>query len=323
MRYVTRRHNSCLAPRLVGLGVLLSALAITVRPANSQVVTPTQARQINNDLANNAVAAVEVFSAGKLVATGSFDYDNTATPDVKFHTYKLPLSHMLGARSNSVRPFLEGYLGYFDLNQPLSTLNPSWGSLEVLSGTATLGGGVEVDLEDWATLVPRLQFAYSHVEMTLEGLPPSPLDQILASWRADALTVLPSLELRAHRTWGRWDVLFSSHYSYLRVMGIDDSSDLIELDSETHLWRNEISTRFHSPWRTFGLPLDFGALFARHDVEGQIRQSDFVSHFYEARGTVFWKLPSRFEPVSEISLSGAYYFQGPLTGYSVGLSLAF
>jgi hypothetical protein len=159
--------------------------------------------------------------------------------------------------------------------------------------------------------------------MTLDGTPPPPYDTILASWRADALAFLPSLELRAHHTWGRWDVLFSSHYSYIRVVGIDDTSALIKLDSETHLWRNEVSTRFHSPWRTFGLPLDFGALFARHDVGGQIRQSDFVTHFYEARGTVYWKLPARFEPVSEVSFSGAYYFYGPLSGYSIGLSLGF
>lgn len=302
---------------------VLAALGATLSFSRAQTIAPTDAQRINNDLANNAVAAVEVFSAGKLVAAGSFEYDNTTSPDVEFHTYKLPLSHTFGAPTNSVRPFLEGYLGYFDLSQRLSALNPTWGSLEVLSGTATLGGGVEADVNDWLTVVPRLQFAYSHVEMTLDGTPPPPYDTLLASWRADALAFLPSLELRAHRTWGRWDVLFSSHYTYIRVTGIDDTSALIKLDSETHLWRNEISTRFNSPWRTFGLPLDFGALLARHDVEGQIRQSDFVSHFYEVRGTVFWELPQRFEPVSEISFSGAYYFQGPLSGYSIGLSLGF
>jgi hypothetical protein len=288
-----------------------------------QTMNPTEVREINNDLANNAVAAIEIFSAGKMVAAGTFVYDNPSSPDVEFSTLKLPLSHRFGSESNSVRPFFEGYLGYFDMAQRLSDANASWGSYEVQSGTITLGGGAELDLNDWLMLVPRLQFAYSHVEMRLEGNPPPPYDTLLTAWRADALGVIPSLELRAHRRWGRWDVLASSHYSYIRVLGIDDTSALIKLDSETHVWRNEVSAHFHSPWKTFGLPLEFAGLFARHDLAGQIRQSDFVAHFYEIRGTVFGLLPRKIGPIEQVSFSGAYYFNGPFTGYSIGLSLGF
>jgi hypothetical protein len=303
------------------VGGLLLLLSASV--GRAQTVTPTEARQINNDVANNAVAAVEIFSAGKMVATGKFEYDSLDRPDLEFSTLKLPLSHTFGSPTNSVRPFLEGYLGYFDLSEQINAQNVGWGVLEVESGTITFGGGVELDLRDWLTLVPRLQFAYSHVEMDHKGMPPPPFDVLLASWRADALTILPSLELRAHRRWGRWDVLAASHYSYLRVVGIDDTSSVIELDSETHVWRNELSTRFHSPWKTLGLPLDFGALFARHDIAGQLRQSKVITHFYEVRGTVFVPLAARVGPVSEVSLSGAYYFNDPFSGYSLGLSLGF
>ena len=280
-------------------------------------------RSLNNDLANNAVAAVEVFSAGNSVSAGSFHYDNTASPDVDFSTLKLPLSHHFGSSSNSVRPFLEGYLGYFELEQGLSLSNPDWGSLKVRSGTLTAGGGIDWDISEWLTATPRMQFAYSHVQFKLDGALPPPLDVLLESWKADALTVLPSLELKAHRTWGRWDVALASRYTYLRVLGLHDTSPLIELDSETHVWRNELSGRFHSPWKTLGLPLDFGGLIARHDVAGQVRQSDFVEHFYEVRATIYGKLPKKYHPVTEVSLSGAHYFNGPLTGYSIGLGLGF
>jgi hypothetical protein len=303
---------------LCGLMLLASAVA-----ARAQTVTAAQAREINNDVANNAVAAIEIFSAGKMVATGQFEYESPDRPDLEFSTFKLPGSLMFGSPSNSVRPFLEGYLGYFDLSEQVNEQNVGWGVLEVQSGTVTFGGGVELDLTDWLMLVPRLQFAYSHVEMQHKGTPPPPFDTILMSWRADALTTLPSLELRAHQRWGRWGVLASSHYSYLRVVGIDDTSEFIKLDSETHVWRNEISTRYHSPWRTLGMPLDFGALFARHDIAGQLRQSKVITHFYEVRGTVFAPLVKRVGPVSEVSFSGAYYFNEPFSGYSLGLSLAF
>lgn len=302
-------------------GSVLACLLVGMT-ADAQVNIETY-RKLNNDLANNAVSAVEVFSAGKAVSAGSFTYDNATSPDVEFSTLKLPLSHSFGASSNSVRPFLEGYLGYFSLKQGLSLSNPEWGSLKVRSGTLTAGGGVEWDANEWLTCAPRMQFAYSHVRLRLDGTPPPPLDALIESWNADALTVLPSLELTAHRSWGRWDVALRSHYTYLRVLGIHDTSPYIDLDSETHVWRNELSGRFHSPWKTLGLPLDFGALFARHDVAGQIRQSDFVEHFYEIRATIFGKLPEKFHPVAEVSLSGAYYFTGPLTGYSIGLSLGF
>ena len=306
------------------LGCIVGALLLLpAMPGAAQTMPATLVREINNDIANNAVSAIEVFSAGKMVSAGTFVYDNPTSPDVEFSTLKLPLSHSFGSKTNAVRLFFEGYVGYFDLSQRLSETNASWGSYEVQSGTATLGGGVEVDVTDWLMLAPRLQLAYSHVEMRLEGDPPPPYDTLLTSWRADALAVIPSLELRAHRRWGRWDVAASSHYSYIRVLGIDDTSAFIKLDSETHVWRNEIGALFHSPWKTFKVPLDFGALFARHDIAGQIRQSDFVSYFYEVRGTIIGRLPKKIGPVEELSFSGAYYFNGPFTGYSLGLSLGF
>jgi hypothetical protein len=302
--------------------LLVAGLLLTGTVALAQAL-PEPYRELNNNLANNAVSAVEVFSAGKIVATGNFTYDNPDTPDVTFSTFKLPGSYQFSDATNSVRLFVEGYLGYFKLDQDLNETDPTWGSLDVQSGTATLGVGVGCDLNDWLTITPRMQFAYSHVELHLRGNPPPPINSIIASWGADALTLLPSLDLIAHRRLGLWDVAFNTRYTYIRSLGLHDTSSLISIDSETHLWRNEISTRFHTPRKTLGLPLDYGALFARHDLTGQLRQSGFVSYFYEARLTIFSPLPKKLRPLTGAALTGATYFNGPLSGYSIGVSLDF
>jgi len=65
------------------------------------------------------------------------------------------------------------------------------------------------------------------------------------------------------------------------------------------------------------------AAIARHDLWGQIRRSDFVEHFYAARLGITLLLPPWERPVRELDFSAAYYFQGPLTGYSFGVSLDF
>ena len=52
-----------------------------------------EARRINNDLANDAVNAVEVISTAYTIATGVFQYDNTGPDDVADHG----LAHHLAA----------------------------------------------------------------------------------------------------------------------------------------------------------------------------------------------------------------------------------
>jgi hypothetical protein len=106
-------------------------------------------------------------------------------------------------------------------------------------------------------------------------------------------------------------------------LGLADTSPLIDLDSASQVWRNEVSARYRSPWILLSLPVDLFSLFARYDLGGQIRRSDFVEHFYEARLGVNLFVPKWANPVREVSLSGAYYFAGPLTGYSIGFALDF
>ncbi len=59
-----------------------------------------QHSHLEQHLANDAVSAIEVFSAGNTIATGTFNYDNTGTPDVEFSTFKLPLSYAFGSPTN-------------------------------------------------------------------------------------------------------------------------------------------------------------------------------------------------------------------------------
>jgi len=282
-------------------------------------------QEFNNNLANDAVSAVEVFSAANIIATGSFQYDNPGEEDVEFYTYKLPASYKFGSPTNRFRPFIGAYVGYFDLKQDVTGFGPPTGNLRVQSWTGTAGGGVEWRINDWLSVSPGLMLAYSHAWQNFDrAVPPTdPTAGLLVEWEANALTLLPSIEANAAWTFGRWELGVNSRYTYIRVFGLSDNSPLIDLDSESQVWRNEISARYRSPWELFTMPVGVFSTFSRHDLAGQIQHSDFVEHFYEARLGMTFLLPHWAKPVSELEFSGAYYFEGPFTGYSLGLALSF
>jgi hypothetical protein len=293
-------------------------------PAHAQL-PPSVAYQLNNDLANDAVSAIEVFSAANTVATGVFKYDNAGPDDVEFQTYKLPLDHSFGPTNSAIRPFVEGYLGYFDLRQRITSFGFPPGEIKIKSLTATAGGGATWQITDWLAASPRLLLAYSHAwhHFDRNALPGDPFANALPDWRLDALTLLPSLEVKLKHSLRRWDFGVNSRYTYSHVFGLNDTSVYIDLDSESHVWRNEITASYRSPWRVFDLSLRPFGLFARHDVAGQIRHSGFVEHFYEARLGLGLEMPTALKPIREASFSFAYYFQSAFTGYSVGLDIAF
>jgi hypothetical protein len=311
-------------PRRATLGLALLATVCGWAGVNAQL-NPAVTRKLNNDLANDAVSAVEVFSAANTIATGNFDYDNPGPDDVRFKTYKLPFTHEFGSATNDLRFFLEGHLGYFDLKQAVTGFGPPPGQIRIRSLTATGGGGMTWRINDWLSTAPRLLFAYSHAWHQFErNAPPGdPFANALPDWRVEALTVLPSVEINIARAFERWDLGVHSRYTYLRALGLHNNSSFIDLDSESHVWRNEITASYRSPWTVFNLPLRPFGLFARHDLAGQIRRSDFVEHFYEARLGLGVSMPSGLKPVTEASVSFAYYFEGPFTGYSIGFDLAF
>ncbi len=319
------RELRCCPSRSCKVGLLRATVALCLATTAAAQGIADNIRTVNNNLANDAVSAIEVFSAGNTIATGTFNYDNTDTPDVEFSTFKLPLSYAFGSPTNRFRPLVGAYVGYFDLSQDVTFLGPPTGKLGVRSWTATVGGGVEWRVNDWLSVTPRLMLAYSHVWEDYDRDVPigAPTPDIFFDWEADALTLLPSLEVNAARTFDRWKLGVNSRYTFIRVLGLHDTSPLIDLDSASQVWRNEVSARYQSPWRLLSMPLDFFSLFARYDLGGQIRSADFVEHFYEARLGVSFFVPQWVKPVRELSLSGAYYFEGPLTGYSIGFDLDF
>lgn len=319
------RERPCRPPHFRWAVLLPSLTVFCLTMTVKAQLDPDSIRTLNNNLANDAVSAVEVFSAGNTIATGTFDYDNPGSSDVKFSTFKLPLSYAFGSPTNRFRPLVGAYVGYFDLSQDVTGFGPPTGELRVRSWTATAGGGVECRINDWLSVSPRLMLAYSHVwENYNRDVPPGdPTTGLLFDWDADALTLLPSLEVNAAWTFDRWVLGVNSRYTFIRVLGLHDSSPLIDLDSASQVWRNEVSARYRSPWKLFSMPVDLFSLFARYDLAGQIRHSDFVEHFYEMRLGASLFVPKWVKPIRELSLSGAYYFEGPFTGYSVGLALDF
>jgi hypothetical protein len=288
-------------------------------------LTQQQRAEVNTGFANEAVSAVDVFSAADAVATGTFHYDNAGPDDVDFSTYKLPAGHTFGSATNQIRPFIDGYAGYFDLREDVTDLGPPTGKYRLQSVTLTAGGGVIWQPTDWLSATPRLLVGWGHVWQDYERNVPAsdPTANILVNWHADAFVLLPSLSLDAHRSYGRWRLALNSSYTYMHSLGFYHSSSLVSLDAGSHVWRNQALARVDTGWKLLAMPVSVFSQIARYDVGGDLRQSDFVEHFYEVRVGAGFGVSKKLRPVREVDVSGAYFFEGPFRGYSVGLSLGF
>lgn len=293
-------------------------------PAQAQL-DPELIQRFNNRLANEAVTAVEVFSAARVVSAGNFHYDNTASPDVDFATLKLPGSFNLNSETNRLTFFVDGHLGWFDLDQNAVSLSNRLGQLSVQSFTAAAGLGATWHANEWLSITPRFRLAYSHVwqDFSYSAPPTDPLYGAYIDYEADVLTLLPSVELQARRTFGRWEMSGGLSFTYLWTRDFHTDTPLIHVDSESHVWRTSLGARYHSDWKVLSLPVVPFTSFSRYDLGGFITKSGFVDHFYEGRLGVGCKLPDSLRPFRELELSGAYYFGDPLSGYSIGVSASF
>lgn len=303
---------------------LLAVAAGSLTAAQAQI-DPVLVQDFNNRIANASATVLEVFSSANTISTGDFHYDNPGPDDVDFSTFKLPLDYKFGAATNRLRPLIEGYYGYFKLTEDVTGLGPPTGVFRIHGHTVSAGGGVEWRVADGLDLTPRLLLAYSHLRQDYhrDSLPGDPYANIIANWHADLLTLSPSLEARGSWSWDRWDFQMKSRYTFLQLFDSHDNSGYIELNSQTHVWKNEVGVSYRSTWAIFQLPLRPFAQFARYDLHGDIIQTELVDFFYEARFGVGVTMPRVLAPISEVVLSSAYYFQGPLTGCSVGVSLSF
>lgn len=284
-------------------------------------------QELNDNLADQAASAIEVFSAGQTVSAGTFHFDNQGFPDVNFQTFKLPWAHTFGDEKATIRPLLEAYAGYFDLSQGIDVISEPAGFLHIRSATGTVGGGGILRLTDWLTVSPRLGLAYSHIWQNFNPNDTSPGSAgsiaagLIDNYQADVLTILPSAQVDALFPIGRWRLGASSKFTYLHLIGLYVTTPDIDIGSYSEVWRNELSALFAPDVRLFGMPLELTSLFARDDLYGQLAASDFVNHFYEARCGADLLTGDHLKPLSKVGLSGAYYFGGAFDGWSLGLTL--
>ncbi len=286
---------------------------------------PVAVQNLNNQIAKSGATLLDVFSSANTIAAGDFHYDNPGPDDVDFSTFKLPLDYKFGSPTNGLRPLVEGYYGYFKLNEDVTELGPPNGEFSIRGYTLSAGGGVEWKVCNWLYLTPRLMLAYSHLWQDYNRpVPPSdPTANIIENWHADVLTISPSLEARGVWSAGRWDFQLKSRYTFLQLLDLHDNNSYINLHSSSQVWKNEVGVSYRSSWAIFRLPLRPFAQFARYDLAGDVTTDEFVDFFYEARAGIGIGMPHAVKPLSELVLSGAYYWEGPLTGYSIGVALSF
>lgn len=314
------------APRARGRAALLPALIAIAGVSPAQSIGQTTLT-----IANQAVSAIEVFSASDSVATGSFRYDNDGTPDALFSTYRLPLRRYFAESDAAFRPFLFGSIGYFKMTQEQRVGATRLGELREECFTTALGAGADWAAADWLTLTPRLPVSYAFARQRFEpdGGPGGAAAALFPDWQSHVLALTPSLELKTRRRTGAFEYGVGTRGTYVRAKGIADDSDFQDIHTESVVWRTEVYARHYTPWSVQGCPVVLSSAFARHDLFGDMRHADFLNHFYEVRAGVGFHTAEALGSVRSLSwlhqveLSAAYYFGERFSGVSVGISSDF
>lgn len=288
-------------------------------------------QRMNNTVANQAVSAIEVFSASDSVATGSFRYDNDGSPAALFSTYRLPLRHYFAEETAVVRPFLFGALGYFGMTQEQRAGTLRLGELREECLTASLGVGADWSVTDWLMVTPRLpvSYAFARQRFDADSGPGGAAAWLFPDWRSHVVAMNPSLELKTRWRQGAFEYGVGSRGTYVWAKGVADDSDFLDIETESFVWRNEVYMRHYTPWSLEGCPVVLSSAFARHDLSGDMRHADFLNHFYEVRAGVAFRTAEALSAVDslswlhEVELSAAYYFGERFSGVSVGVSADF
>lgn len=276
------------------------------------------------------VEALAVLSTQSSISTGGYrfrvagaDGEVVKVPWTTDPAYRLPLSDS----GLYWAPVVSGGVGYGDFKTLFPNGELVGNQSEFRTAAVAAAFGPRIYLNSQFSVLPSLGGIYGYSQNEFHALNAageqfaSTARGTLVDWRAQTLTLAPSIELRYVLERGPWTLKLTSNYSYFQTWPVERSTQALNFRSDSSALVNGIDLGFQTPLRVLDFPLHVGGSFSRTDLFSGLGHSLDVDHFYRvgvrfvlnSRGAVPW--------LDRLGIGAAYVWGHGFGGYSVGIEL--
>jgi hypothetical protein len=323
---------------------LLSAFALlllSTSPSVAQDVSedPQIAEFIDfvNSTVNGIVNASTLFTSQDAVSSGfvrlNFPEGSGNDGDPKIDILKVPFKFSFCDEQDAkVRPYIRGVLGRAKQSEEILSIEGATGPNDtstVTTSSATLGGGVDFEIFDNFTLSPDFTASYSRISNKykynndVSQFLSTIIDGQVFNWDLDVMTYAPSIKAQYVIPLESLTITLASRFAHLINRSFDSTSDIIDVDSTTNIFRNGAAVEIPTGATLLDTPIALRPHISRNDLGGAAKSALGVSYFYESGLDLAFKVKEQLPIISEFSVGAAYTWGDDIEGFRIGVSAMF
>jgi hypothetical protein len=314
-----------------------SVLLLLVGAPNGYAQVPLEAIEEFNRVVGSRVELAIILGGESSAEGGAY---KTKLNDVDFSIFKLGGrgdigdTRPLGKTGLHWNPVLGGTFASIDATNKFAANALLVGNEAKYSSTiVNLSGGARWHFIKGLSLGTLLGGTYGHVENSFSAN--TPLGDLVKSnpatarqvvdWNVHTWTFQPTADLRYQFAVRNTLLELISSYTYFHTEQFSSSSEVVNVDGNSHYWQNKIDIDIPLPLFLWNSQLRTGGNFSRSDLFGEVKNALPDDYFYTLHGRLvadvlgkeyWWK-------VKYIGLGGSYVWSDSLSGWSVGVDVTF
>ena len=257
--------------------------------------------------------------------------------DTAVDLLSLPFQTTLATKSPDTSVFVEGVASYLVAEADIADLfEGTLPGLEASAradwqvGTASLGAGPQLRIDDHFSFTPVWSLGYSHIrnETLLAGpgaaAARTVFDDVLFNWNASSVLIGTSLRGEGHfDLGGDYELDLLARFDLVHVESLHAVNTLQEFDA--NVVKATTIARLQGPtgWKVGDQSLVWHADFGHRAFFGRAQDVLGVDQMWEFGTGVEVNTSTWLGPIAKLKLSGAVAFAHDVSGWSVGFGLSF
>jgi hypothetical protein len=319
----------------------VSMLAVTAVPSTAfGQITPEVANQIRAGI-EDRIEALTILGGDFGLSSGTFRSHQPPDPlnsdtAVKSDVTKFGGSgdvgdpQPLGDLGIAWQPRLQGNMGYLDSKDEYGSGLLAGDTSKVTMEGIEFGGGARFWFGDSFSVAPTLMGLYGHTADDYEARSPFMRENLvsatqlgLVGWSLNTWTLRPALNVQYLIRFGRNTLTLSSDPTYFRTEGFGASNANVRVNGSSGSIDNKIDLDVPIGIHLFGHELHTGGYLSRTELFGDLKEGLGVAHMNEVHGRLVLDVLHQLWKVQWIGLGASYIDGTNISGWTVGVDVAF
>jgi hypothetical protein len=328
--------NSPLSYRGAVMALALGLAVPVLAPMESYAQSLSELQSQFNNVVGARVETLTIFGGDYGLSGGKFtsfrNPDGKVDVNIsKFGGYgEIGDPQPIGDTGIAWQPRLQGSMGTIESKKVYQRGDLTGDVTKYDTFAIQFGGGGRFWFNDHLSVAPTFMGMYGHTENKYAAYSTFGTDNYqeanrlgLINWSADTWTVRPAANLQYVYTWHRTIFTLSTEYTYYHTESFSSSPSTFKINGDSDSWKNKLDVDIPLAKQLWGHELRTGGYFSRTEFYDGLKSGTGTDHLYEIHPRLVLDFLGQLWKVQWIGIGGSYMWGGPITGYSIGVDVAF